>query len=32
MQECPECGAESPEYERPFVCEACGGFFPELRL
>ena len=29
--ECPECGDESEEYERPFECESCGMFFHKLK-
>jgi hypothetical protein len=30
---CPDCGAYSPDHEeRPFQCDECGRFFPELRF
>jgi len=30
--DCPECGDESADNKRPFVCNGCGGFFPELQI
>jgi transposase len=30
MSQCPDCGAISPKYDRPFECSECGEFFPEL--
>jgi hypothetical protein len=32
MPECPNCEAFDPAYERPFECDACGYFFPELEF
>lgn len=28
---CPKCGDESADYERPFECDECNLFFPEIR-
>jgi len=29
---CPACEAAHKSHTRPFKCESCGRFFPELRM